>query len=75
VAFLDAYGRANGNQSRSAILHLAIFVFRGVQLTSSHEAAWSEWAQTAEANEWSAVGGVTGSTGAGPGAGSGSAEG
>jgi hypothetical protein len=67
VAFLDAYRRANGNQSRSAILHLAIFVFRGAQLTSSYEAAWSEWSQTAEAKEWAAVEGATGAGGAGTG--------
>jgi hypothetical protein len=52
VAFLDAYARANGNQSRSAVLHLAIFTFRGAQLTGSYEEAWSEWALTAEAAEW-----------------------
>jgi hypothetical protein len=59
VTFLDAYRRANGNQTRSAVLHLAIFVFCGIQLSSSYEAAWSEWAQTAETREWGALEGLT----------------
>jgi hypothetical protein len=76
VAFLDAYGQANGNQTRSAVLHLAIFVLRGVHLASSYEEAWSEWAQTAEAAEWAAVpgargAGANGAAGSGPDSGSG----
>jgi Arc/MetJ-type ribon-helix-helix transcriptional regulator len=55
VAFLDAYRQANGFHSRSAVLHLAIRMLRGAELTSSYEPAWPEWSQTTEAIAWSAV--------------------
>jgi hypothetical protein len=55
VAFLDTFRRSNGLGSRSAVLHLAIYMLQGAQLTSSYEAAWAEWADTPESVEWAAA--------------------
>lgn len=55
VEFLDSFRRANGFRSRSSVLHLAIYMLQGAQLTSSYEAAWAEWQDTPESVEWAAA--------------------
>jgi mRNA interferase MazF len=55
VDFLDAYGRANGFRSRSSVLHFAITLLQGAQLTSSYEAAWAEWKGTPDSADWAAA--------------------
>jgi hypothetical protein len=52
VEFLDAFRRANGFPSRSAVLHLAIYMLNGAQLTSSYEAAWAEWQDSPDSVDW-----------------------
>jgi Arc/MetJ-type ribon-helix-helix transcriptional regulator len=52
VEFLDAFRRANGFHSRSSVLHLAIYMLRGAQLTSSYEAAWAEWKDMPDSVDW-----------------------
>ena len=55
VEFLDNFRRANGFRSRSSVLHLAIHMLRGAQLTSSYEAAWTEWEDTPDSVDWAAA--------------------
>jgi Arc/MetJ-type ribon-helix-helix transcriptional regulator len=52
LEFLDSFRQANGLLSRSAVVHLAIYMLRGAQLTSSYEAAWGEWQDTPESADW-----------------------
>ena len=55
VEFLDTFRRANGFRSRSSVLHLAIYMLQGAQLTSSYEAAWAEWRDTPDSVDWAAA--------------------
>jgi Arc/MetJ-type ribon-helix-helix transcriptional regulator len=43
VEFLDAYARAQGVESRSAVLHRAVRLLRATELTGAYEDAWAEW--------------------------------
>jgi Arc/MetJ-type ribon-helix-helix transcriptional regulator len=52
VAFLDAYAREQGLDSRSAALHRAVRLLRAAELPAAYEAAWDEWAAAGEAERW-----------------------
>lgn len=54
VAFLDAYGEAQGIESRSAVLHKAVRALRTSELGAAYEDAWEEWDST-EAEAWGAT--------------------
>jgi Arc/MetJ-type ribon-helix-helix transcriptional regulator len=52
VRFLDEYARDQGLDSRSAALHRAVRLLRTMELRSTYEAAWDEWAAAGEADAW-----------------------
>ena len=52
VEFLDEYARAQGVESRSAVVHRAIRLLRATELTSEYEDAWQEWDASGEAEAW-----------------------
>lgn len=55
VEYLDEYARAQRLESRSAALHKAVRLLRASELGSAYEDAWSEWAESDDAELWSAV--------------------
>jgi Arc/MetJ-type ribon-helix-helix transcriptional regulator len=52
VEYLDAYARAQGHKSRSAVLHKAVRTLRATELGSCYEDAWETWQSTGEAAAW-----------------------
>lgn len=52
VEFLDAYARAQGVNSRSAVLHRAVRLLRAAELTADYEDAWQDWESDGEAGAW-----------------------
>ena len=52
VEFLDAYATAQGFESRSAVLHKAVRLLRGVQLGAAYEDAFAEWDDSGDAAAW-----------------------
>lgn len=52
VAYLDAYARAQGVGSRSAVLHRAVRLLRMAELGDSYEAAWQEWFDSDDHDAW-----------------------
>jgi len=57
VKFLDAYARAQGVESRSAVLQRAVRLLRATELTGAYEDAWSEWASSDDAARWDSTSG------------------
>lgn len=55
VAYLDAYARERGIESRSAVLHRAVRLLRASELGEAYRAAWDEWATSEEADLWESV--------------------
>jgi Arc/MetJ-type ribon-helix-helix transcriptional regulator len=55
LEFLDTFRRTNGFHSRSAVVHIAIFMLQGAHLASSYEAAWAEWKDSPESAAWAAA--------------------
>ncbi|MBA3619676.1 MAG: ribbon-helix-helix domain-containing protein [Actinomycetota bacterium] len=55
VAFLDAYARAQGYGSRSAVVHQAVRLLRVGELGEAYEDAWREWTSSGEADAWEAA--------------------
>jgi Arc/MetJ-type ribon-helix-helix transcriptional regulator len=55
VEYLDEYARAQRLESRSAALHKAVRLLRASELGSAYEDAWSEWAESDDAELWGAV--------------------
>ncbi len=53
VEFLDAYARAQGVGSRSAVVHKAVRLLRASELGPAYEDAWREWSDAGEADIWS----------------------
>lgn len=43
VVFLDAFASQQGFASRSAVLHTAVRMLRGVELGACYEGAFAEW--------------------------------
>lgn len=52
VDFLDEYARSQGFASRSAVLHKAVRLLKGVELGAAYEDAFAEWEDTGEAARW-----------------------
>ena len=52
VAFLDAYAREQGYDSRSAVVHKAVHLLRTADLARDYEQAWDEWSSSGEAELW-----------------------
>lgn len=55
VAYLDAYAREQGIESRSAVLHRAVRLLRASTLTEDYRAAWEEWTGSGDAAVWEVV--------------------
>ncbi|MGH2789206.1 MAG: ribbon-helix-helix domain-containing protein [Actinomycetota bacterium] len=51
VEFLDSYAAAQGNVSRSAVVHKAVRLLKASGLGAAYEQAWAEWEDT-EASVW-----------------------
>lgn len=54
VAFLDAYARALGERSRSAVIQRAVRLLRATELGPAYAEAWEEWEQD-EGAAWESV--------------------
>ncbi len=52
VAFLDAYAREHGLDSRSGVLHEALALLRERAMSADYLAAWDEWADDADNAVW-----------------------
>ena len=52
VEFIDSYARAQGAQSRSAVLHKAVGLLRSAQIANAYEEAWDSWASSDDAQAW-----------------------
>jgi Arc/MetJ-type ribon-helix-helix transcriptional regulator len=52
VEFLDRYARAQGYDSRSAVLHRAVALLRAEQLGEAYEEAWQDWTASGDAELW-----------------------
>lgn len=55
VAFLDQYARAQGYESRSAVVHKAVRLLRATELGVDYAKAWNEWSESGDADAWDAV--------------------
>jgi hypothetical protein len=55
VAFLDAYARSQGVESRSAVVHKAVRMLRVSELGEAYEGAFTSWDDEEEAAAWDAV--------------------
>jgi Arc/MetJ-type ribon-helix-helix transcriptional regulator len=52
VEFLDRYARAEGYQSRSAVVHRAVRLLRTAELGGDYIDAWEEWTDSGAAGDW-----------------------
>jgi Arc/MetJ-type ribon-helix-helix transcriptional regulator len=52
VAYLDAYARDQGIDSRSAVVQKAVRLLRAAELAADYEAAFSDPEESAEAARW-----------------------
>lgn len=52
VEFLDHYAESEGLPSRSAALHRAVRLLRGLELAPAYEDAFVEWDGSEEAADW-----------------------
>jgi Arc/MetJ-type ribon-helix-helix transcriptional regulator len=55
VAFLDAYARSQGVESRSAVVHKAVKMLRVSELGEAYEEAFTSWDDEEEASAWDAA--------------------
>ena len=55
VDFLDAYAQAQGLPSRSAVLHKAVRLLRGVELVPAYEDAFASWDASEDGADWDAA--------------------
>jgi Arc/MetJ-type ribon-helix-helix transcriptional regulator len=55
VEYLDAYAETQGLDSRSAALRKAVRLLRASELGAAYEDAWSDWAESDEAEVWDAA--------------------
>ena len=55
VSYLDEYAHAQGLPSRSAVVHKAVRLLRASELGAAYEDAWSEWADSGDADLWDAT--------------------
>ena len=57
VDFLDAYARAQGFSSRSAVVHQAVRLLRASELSPAYQDAWAEWSNGDDADLWDTTAG------------------
>ena len=57
VEFLDAYARAQGIASRSAVVHKAVRFLKASELGSAYEDAWRDWLDSDDAVVWDSAAG------------------
>ena len=57
VEFLDAYAKAEGFASRSAVLHRAVRLLQAAGLGPAYEEAFADWEQTGAAGDWEVTAG------------------
>lgn len=55
TTYLDSYARAQGFESRSAVLHKAVGLLRATELEDAYADAWASWDSSADAGEWDAT--------------------
>lgn len=55
VAYLDAYARAQGLESRSAVIHQAVRLLRANELSDAYEDAWQDWDSDGDAKLWNST--------------------
>jgi Arc/MetJ-type ribon-helix-helix transcriptional regulator len=55
VEYLDAYAHDRGLGSRSAALQKAVRLLRASKLGAAYEDAWSDWAESEDAEIWEAA--------------------
>jgi Arc/MetJ-type ribon-helix-helix transcriptional regulator len=52
VAYLDAYARTQGLESRSAVIHQAVRLLRANELSDAYEDAWQDWDNEPDSKLW-----------------------
>lgn len=52
IEFLDAYAKAQGIPTRSAVMLKAVRLLRSSALGPSYEDAWREWSDSGEESVW-----------------------
>lgn len=52
VEFLDDHARAEGYQSRSAVVQRAVRLLRSSELGDAYAEAWGEWDDSGDADLW-----------------------
>ena len=52
VEFLDAHAKAQGYESRSAVVHKAVRLLKSSELGAAYEDAWAEWTSSGEEALW-----------------------
>jgi Arc/MetJ-type ribon-helix-helix transcriptional regulator len=57
VEFLDHYARAQGYESRSAVVHKAVRLLRASELGGDYADSWAEWTESGDAETWDTVAG------------------
>lgn len=55
VDFLDRYAESEGIGSRSAAVHRAVRLLRASELGPAYEEAWTDWAESDDADVWDAA--------------------
>jgi Arc/MetJ-type ribon-helix-helix transcriptional regulator len=55
VDYLDAYAEAQGLDSRSAAVQKAVRLLRASELGAAYEDAWTDWADSDDADLWDAT--------------------
>lgn len=57
VEFLDEYAKAQGYESRSAVVRTAVRILRSSKLGDAYAGAWQEWEDSGEAEVWDSAAG------------------
>lgn len=55
IEYLDAYAQTQGLDSRSAALQKAVRLLRASELGAAYEDAWTDWADSEDAELWEAA--------------------
>jgi len=55
VEYLDAYAQTQGLDSRSAAVQKAVRLLRASELGAAYEDAWTDWADSEDAELWEAA--------------------
>jgi len=55
VEFLDAYAKAHGFASRSAVLQRAVRLLESSELGADYANAWDEWRESGDSDRWDSL--------------------